>query len=106
MKKMTKRALNYADKSSAVRNRRFLDRKCSIGLRSGAIQFDGISVHTLDSRYDNRYGPQNRPKWTQMEDPYADFAGHYPTYAGTAALDRLRTTEYRRLDELGQVSLD
>jgi len=37
---------------------------------------------------------------------YADFARRYPAYAGTVALDRLRATEYRRLDELGQVYLD
>ncbi len=43
---------------------------------------------------------------TQMEIAYADFAGHYPTYSGTAVLDRLRATEYRRLDEFSQVYLD
>ena len=43
---------------------------------------------------------------TQMEVAYADFAGRYPAYAGTAVLDRLRATEYRRLDEFGQVYLD
>jgi selenocysteine lyase/cysteine desulfurase len=42
----------------------------------------------------------------QMEAAYADFAGRYPAYAGTAALDRLRATEYSRLDEFGQVYLD
>ena len=42
----------------------------------------------------------------QMKTAHADFARRYPAYAGTAALDRLRTTEYRRLDEQGQVYLD
>jgi selenocysteine lyase/cysteine desulfurase len=41
-----------------------------------------------------------------MEVAFADFAGRYPAYAGTAVLDRLRATEYRRLDEQGQVYLD
>jgi len=42
----------------------------------------------------------------QMEAAYADFAGRYPTYAETVALDRLRATEYSRLDEFDQVYLD
>src|ERR1017187_1008427 len=42
----------------------------------------------------------------QMEVAYADFDGRYPAYAATAVLDRLRTTEYRRLDEQEQVYLD
>ena len=42
----------------------------------------------------------------RFEAAYADFAGRYPVYAETAALDRLRATEYRRLDEYGQVYLD
>lgn len=41
-----------------------------------------------------------------MEAADAEFAGRYPAYAGTAALDRLRAAEYGRLDELGQVYLD
>ena len=36
----------------------------------------------------------------------ADFLARHPSYAGTGALDKLRSTEYRRLDELGQVYLD
>lgn len=36
----------------------------------------------------------------------ADFLLRYPTYAGTEHLDRLRATEYRRLDDFGQVYLD
>jgi selenocysteine lyase/cysteine desulfurase len=42
----------------------------------------------------------------QLEAAQAEFAGRYPAYAGTAALDRLRAAEYGRLDELGQVYLD
>lgn len=41
-----------------------------------------------------------------MEAAYFDFAGRYPAYSTTAALDRLRATEYRQLDEQGQVYLD
>jgi selenocysteine lyase/cysteine desulfurase len=41
-----------------------------------------------------------------MEAAFADFQARYPAYAGTAALDQLRATEYRRLDECGQVYLD
>ena len=41
-----------------------------------------------------------------MEAAYQDFIARYPGYAKTAALDRLRATEYRRLDEQGQVYLD
>ena len=32
--------------------------------------------------------------------------GRYPSYSQTAELDRLRATEYRRLEEFGQVYLD
>ena len=42
----------------------------------------------------------------RMEVAFADFAGRNPAYAGTAVLDRLRATQYRRLDEQGQVYLD
>jgi selenocysteine lyase/cysteine desulfurase len=42
----------------------------------------------------------------QMEVAFADFAGRNPAYAGTAELDRLRATQYRRLDDQGQVYLD
>ncbi len=37
---------------------------------------------------------------------YERFLGQYPEYAGTAVLDQLRSSEYRRLDEQGQVYLD
>jgi selenocysteine lyase/cysteine desulfurase len=37
---------------------------------------------------------------------YADFIQRFPEYTGTSALDELRATEYRRLDDLGQVYLD
>jgi molybdenum cofactor sulfurtransferase len=43
---------------------------------------------------------------SQMEAACADFIGRSPEYARTAALDQLRATEYRRLDEQGQVYLD
>jgi selenocysteine lyase/cysteine desulfurase len=36
----------------------------------------------------------------------ADLLTDYPEYAGTAVLDELRATEYRRLDEQGHVYLD
>lgn len=35
-----------------------------------------------------------------------DFTARYPDYRGTASLDRLRRTEYRRLDRLGHTYLD
>jgi len=38
--------------------------------------------------------------------PCADFVERYPSYLGTDLLDRLRATEYRRLDERRQVYLD
>lgn len=37
---------------------------------------------------------------------YRAFLAAYPAYAATGELDRLRATEYRRLDETGQVYLD
>jgi len=42
----------------------------------------------------------------QAERAYADFIARYPDYAKTASLDRLRATQYRRLDEQRQVYLD
>jgi molybdenum cofactor sulfurtransferase len=42
----------------------------------------------------------------RADEAYADFATRYPSYARTVALDELRATQYRRLDELGQVYLD
>jgi molybdenum cofactor sulfurtransferase len=43
---------------------------------------------------------------SQIEVDYERFRNRYPEYAQTAAVDRLRATEYRRLDEQGQVYLD
>jgi selenocysteine lyase/cysteine desulfurase len=45
-------------------------------------------------------------KGAHLEAAYADFIARYSAYAETAELDRLRATEYRRLDEFGQVYLD
>ena len=42
----------------------------------------------------------------RADEAYAAFIGRYPSYAQTAALDRLRATEYRRLDDQHQVYLD
>ena len=42
----------------------------------------------------------------QVEDARADFVARFPGYNQTALLDELRATEYRRLDERGQVYLD
>ncbi|MCB8966157.1 MAG: aminotransferase class V-fold PLP-dependent enzyme [Ardenticatenaceae bacterium] len=41
-----------------------------------------------------------------MDDAYRQFLLAYPGYADTARLDELRGTDYRRLDEQGQVYLD
>ena len=41
-----------------------------------------------------------------IAEAYASFLGRYPEYAETEAIDRLRATEYRRLDEQHQVYLD
>ncbi len=41
-----------------------------------------------------------------MEGAYERFLERYPGYAETHALDRLRSTDYRRLDEQGHVYLD
>lgn len=43
---------------------------------------------------------------SRIEEAYADFLSRYPSYRGTSALDALRATEYRRLDEQRQVYLD
>jgi selenocysteine lyase/cysteine desulfurase len=45
-------------------------------------------------------------KKTPSEGAYADFIARYPDYVKTAALDRLRATGYRGLEEQGQVYLD
>lgn len=42
----------------------------------------------------------------QVDEAYADFVARYPGYVKTALLDKLRATEYRRLDEQHQVYLD
>ncbi len=42
----------------------------------------------------------------QVEEACADFIARFPGYEKTASLDELRATEYRRLDESGQVYLD
>src|SRR5260221_13037586 len=43
---------------------------------------------------------------TQVDAAYIRFLEQYPSYANTTLLDTLRATEYRRLDEQGQVYLD
>jgi molybdenum cofactor sulfurtransferase len=42
----------------------------------------------------------------QADEAYTDFIARYPGYAKTSSLDRLRATEYRRLDERRQIYLD
>jgi molybdenum cofactor sulfurtransferase len=42
----------------------------------------------------------------QVEEALADFVARFPDYRETASLDGLRATEYRRLDERGEVYLD
>src|SRR6202521_5665098 len=42
----------------------------------------------------------------QTDEAYAVFVERYPVYLQTLLLDRLRSTEYRRLDERRQVYLD
>jgi molybdenum cofactor sulfurtransferase len=42
----------------------------------------------------------------QTDEAYADFLERYPSYLETHLLDKLRVTEYRRLDEQRQVYLD
>lgn len=42
----------------------------------------------------------------QTEEAYADFVARYPSYVETSSLDRLRATEYHRLDERRQTYLD
>jgi molybdenum cofactor sulfurtransferase len=46
------------------------------------------------------------PERVQFEEAHADFVARFPGYKKTALLDDLRATEYRRLDERGQVYLD
>ena len=46
------------------------------------------------------------PEKLQVEEARADFVTRFPSYRKTALLDDLRETEYRRLDERGQVYLD
>jgi molybdenum cofactor sulfurtransferase len=42
----------------------------------------------------------------QVEEARADFLARFPSFQKTSLLDDLRATEYRRLDERGQVYLD
>src|SRR6202166_1791925 len=42
----------------------------------------------------------------QVDEARADFVARFPGYKKTALLDELRATEYRRLDETAQFSLD
>src|SRR5215472_13766003 len=42
----------------------------------------------------------------RADEAFAAFIARYPAYAQTAALARLRATEYRRLDDQQQVYLD
>ena len=42
----------------------------------------------------------------QTDEAYADFIERYPSYVETGLLDKLRASEYRRLDERRQVYLD
>lgn len=46
------------------------------------------------------------PDKLQLEEARADFLARFPEFAKTALLDKLRATEYRRLDDLAQVYLD
>ena len=46
------------------------------------------------------------PERLRIDEACADFVERYPSYLGTDLLDRLRATEYRRLDERRQVYLD
>ncbi len=46
------------------------------------------------------------PVDVRVDEAYAAFIARYPSYARTAVLDRLRATEYRRLDDQHQVYLD
>jgi hypothetical protein len=45
-------------------------------------------------------------KIPKVDEGYADFIGRYPGYVKTALLDKLRATDYRRLDERQEVYLD
>ena len=46
------------------------------------------------------------PGKLQVEEARADFLARFPGFAKTALLDELRASEYRRLDERGQIYLD
>ncbi len=43
---------------------------------------------------------------TALDAAYEDFCHRYPAFEATRALDDLRATEYKRLDDLGQIYLD
>lgn len=49
-------------------------------------------------------GAENRQ--AAMQEAYRAFVGAWPQYEGTRALDQLRSSDYARLDELGEVYLD
>jgi molybdenum cofactor sulfurtransferase len=46
------------------------------------------------------------PAGSSEREAYADFLDHWPEYAGTAAIDALRTSSYSRLDRHEHVFLD
>src|SRR5580692_7548529 len=48
----------------------------------------------------------SEPERLQTDEACAEFVERYPGYLGTGLLDRLRATDYRRLDERPQVYLD
>ena len=50
-----------------------------------------------------RSSAQEKPR---VEDAFDDFVARFPEYKKTTLLDDLRATEYRRLDDRGQVYLD
>jgi molybdenum cofactor sulfurtransferase len=47
-----------------------------------------------------------RTDTTGKQEAFDDFLAGYPEYAGTAAIDDLRASQYRRLDEGAQIYLD
>ena len=50
--------------------------------------------------------PDAANELAQMDSAFAEFVSRYPGYLSTSPLDELRTTDYSRLDRLGQVYLD
>ena len=49
---------------------------------------------------------KNTHEILQADKAHTDFVARYPGYVKTALLDKLRATDYRRLDEWHQVYLD